>query len=118
MRSNYYRVGNLSGATRVLPDGPIEQGAAMARLKFPKPVAVVDCNFIQGCRGESDDVPRAWDCLIIPNLLAELATKTESDRNFLFGRLSKWIQRNGVRLWMSRGLGELEKKRESAPDRV
>jgi hypothetical protein len=79
----------------------------MALHKPDRPLAIVDCNFIQGCRGEEDDVPQHWDCLVVTPVFAEFANKREHERVFLGARFARWLRRNAHRLWMGREWLEL-----------
>jgi hypothetical protein len=90
----------------------------MKALKITRPLAVVDCNFIQGCRNEQNDVPAHFDCLIIPQLFQELLSKPESERDFLLTRFTTWTRRNIDRLWVMHDWGELIPTMEATPERV
>jgi hypothetical protein len=90
----------------------------MGSLRIDKPICVVDCNFIQTCRGEAEDVPSHWDCLLISSVFSELASKEESERAFLFARFTSWVRRNKNRLWMARQWPDLLKAHETSPHTV
>lgn len=90
----------------------------MDRLKITRPIAVVDCNFIQRCRGEMDDVPSCWDCLLTSGVFAELALKEENEREFLLSKFSNWTRRNVERIWIAHDLNELRNSMEPTPDKV
>lgn len=90
----------------------------MGSLKISKPLAVVDCNFIQRCSGDADDVPRSWDCLLIAAVFAELSIKLEHEREFLLGKFTAWMRRNANRLWIARDFIDLLETMERGPDRV
>jgi hypothetical protein len=90
----------------------------MSKLRITKPIAVVDCNFIQRCRGGEDDVPAGLDCLLTAGVFAELAMKDVHERDFLFKRFTAWTRRNADRLWMARDLIQVRDKMEPSPDRV
>jgi hypothetical protein len=90
----------------------------MSSPRITKPIAVVDCNFIQRCRSEDDDVPRAWDCLLISAVFAELATKPDGERAFLFGKFTNWTRRNIDRVWVAQDFNDLREAMEPSPDRV
>lgn len=74
----------------------------MGKLEVNCSLAVVDCNFIQKCGGEGDDVPPHLDCLIITPVFAELAGKGDHERAFLGARFVRWLRRNVDRVWMGR----------------
>src|SRR5438105_53307 len=90
----------------------------MNTLKIHKPVAVVDCNFIQRCRGEEDDVPQSWDCLLISSVFSELAIKPDQERTFLLSKFTSWTRRNVDRLWIAQDFNDLRSAMEPSPDRV
>jgi hypothetical protein len=90
----------------------------MNALKINKPIAVVDCNFIQRCRGEEDDVPWSWDCLLISSVFGELAIKADQERTFLLSKFTSWTRRNVDRLWIARDFDDLRSAMEPTPDRV
>lgn len=87
----------------------------MKDIVISKPICVVDCNFIQSCRGDSDDVPASWDCLLISSVFGELATKDERERSFLFSRFTEWARRNANRLWIARDWMALLNSHEGSP---
>jgi len=90
----------------------------MGKLKLRKPLAVVDCNFIQRCSSEHNDVPAHFDCLLIAPLFRELLSKKAEEREFLFNRFIEWTRRNVDRLWMMRELDDIRTELEGSTERV
>jgi hypothetical protein len=87
-------------------------------LKITRPLAVVDCNFIQRCQGADDDVPCAWDCLLTGSVFLELASKDGKERDFLFAKFTNWTRRNADRLWLARDFNDLHRAMEPRYDAV